>query len=193
MANQQLNLLVVDNFYKNPLEVREFALSQEFKVTGNYPGVRTNSFASEELKKMINNYIRPFSGEITEFPMETNAYNGSFQYTTSRARSWIHTDPHNTWGGVLYLTPDAPLSSGTAFYKLKGGNPEGYEEPTKKEYTDLFSQDLTKWELVDQVGNVFNRLILFNSKRYHMSMDYFGTCKENSRLFQVFFFSTENN
>ena len=36
---------------------------------------------------------------------------------------------------------------------------------------DKCSQDLTKWENVDKVGNVFNRLILFNSNRFHMSMD----------------------
>jgi hypothetical protein len=53
------------------------------------------------------------------------------------------------------------------------------------------SQDLTKWELADTVGNVFNRLVLFNSKRFHMSMDYFGDTKDNGRLFQVFFFTTE--
>ena len=60
-----------------------------------------------------------------------------------------------------------------------------------KTETDKFSQDLTKWEQVDKVGNIFNRLILFDSKRFHMSMDYFGDSKENGRLFQVFFFSTE--
>ena len=60
-----------------------------------------------------------------------------------------------------------------------------------KTETDKFSQDLTKWQQVDKVGNIFNRLILFDSKRFHMSMDYFGDSKENGRLFQVFFFSTE--
>ena len=60
-----------------------------------------------------------------------------------------------------------------------------------KDEVDRFSQDLTKWELVDTVGNVFNRLVLFNAYRYHMSMDYFGDTKENGRLFQTFFFSTE--
>ena len=28
-------------------------------------------------------------------------------------RSWIHTDSWNNWAAVLYLTPDAPESSGT--------------------------------------------------------------------------------
>ena len=37
----KLNLVVVDDFYDNVNEVREFALTQEFSVEGNYPGVRT--------------------------------------------------------------------------------------------------------------------------------------------------------
>lgn len=190
MSSQQVNLLVIDNFYKNPMDVRDFALSNDFKITGNYPGTRTQSFATDELKHLLNKIIEPFSGLITEFPMEPGSYNGSFQYTTSRERSWIHTDSYNNWGAVIYLTPDAPLTSGTAFYKLKNGSM--YEDLLKREYTDNFSQDHTKWEIVDTVGNVFNRLILFNAKRYHMSMDYFGKDKIDSRLFQVFFFSTEN-
>ena len=60
-----------------------------------------------------------------------------------------------------------------------------------QELVDRFSQDLTKWELCDRAGNIFNRLILFNAHNYHMSMDYFGDTKETGRLFQVFFFSTE--
>jgi hypothetical protein len=187
MAN--CNLLVIDNFYKNPEDVRSFALSEEYSVHGNYPGNRTKSYATEEIKSQIQDYIQPFGGKIIDFPLEETAYNGSFQYTTSRDRSWIHTDPYNNWGGVLYLTPNAPPSAGTGFYKIKNG--PMYEDVSRKEHVDAFSQDLTKWELVDSVGNVFNRLILFNSKRYHISMDYFGIDKYNGRLFQVFFFSTE--
>ena len=199
-------LIVVDNFYNNAQGTRDFILTQDFSVRGNFPGQRTISYANEHLKYIIQSYVAPFGGKITEFPMpssseekdsnkkeEKTIYNGSFQYTTSRERSWIHADGWNNWAGVLYLTPDAPLSAGTAFYKFKNG--EYSEEDATilntKEQTDKCSQDLTKWELVDKVGNVFNRLILFNSKRFHMSMDYFGDTKENSRLFQVFFFTTE--
>ncbi len=35
------NVIITDDFYTNPLEVRQFALGQEFKVRGNYPGART--------------------------------------------------------------------------------------------------------------------------------------------------------
>ena len=193
-------IIVVDNFYNNAQGTRDYILTQEFSVKGNFPGQRTISYANDHLRDIIQGYVGPFGGKITEFPMplinEKNTeltYNGSFQYTTSRERSWIHADGWNNWVGVLYLTPDAPLSAGTAFYRFKNG--EYSEEDAKllntTDQTDRFSQDLTKWELVDSIGNVFNRLILFNSKRFHMSMDYFGDTKENSRLFQVFFFTTE--
>ena len=193
-------LIVIDNFYNNAMETRNYVLTQEFKVRGNYPGQRTHSFANNHLKDIIQEYIMPFGGKIMEFPMpdetnidDNNIYNGAFQYTTSRDRSWIHVDGFNNWAGVLYMTPDAPLSSGTGFYRYKDGTT--YETDLKimnsKAEIDNFCQDLTKWEQIDKVGNVFNRLILFNSKRYHMSLDYFGNSKENGRLFQVFFFSTE--
>jgi len=184
-----MSLIVVDNFYSNPDEVRNYVLTQKFEIKGNYPGNRTRSFATNELKTKIQEYIFPFGGKIIDFPISKDVYNGSFQYTTSRERSWIHVDCYNNWGGVLYLTPDAPLSSGTGFYKFKNGST--VQETEHGSETSKYSQDMTKWQNVDKIGNVFNRLILFNSNRFHMSMDYFGDNLENGRLFQVFFFSTE--
>jgi hypothetical protein len=43
-------------------------------------------------------------------------------------------------------------------------------------------------ELVGTTGNVFNRLVLFDAKCIHSANEYFGTTKENSRLFHLFFF-----
>lgn len=193
-------LIIIDNFYNNAIETRNYILTQDFFVKGNYPGKRTKSYANEELKSIIQKYVEPFGGKITEFPLpkedgsdSSKIYNGSFQYTTSRDRSWVHIDGYNNWAGVLYLTPDAPLSSGTSFYNFYDGTTCASDMKIldNKKEIDRWSQDLTKWKKVDEVGNVFNRLILFNSNRFHMSMDYFGDCKENGRLFQVFFFSTE--
>jgi hypothetical protein len=198
--NPSCGLIIIDNFYNNALDTRNYILTQEFSVRGNYPGQRTVSYANEHLKETIQKYVEPFGGKITDFPIPkedgldaSKIYNGSFQYTTSRDRSWVHIDGHNNWAGVLYLTPDAPLSSGTSFYKFYDGAAckRDIELLENNEEIDRYSQDLTKWEKVDQVGNVFNRLILFNADRFHMSMDYFGNTKENGRLFQVFFFSTE--
>jgi len=194
------SIIVVDNFYNNAHDVRKYILTQEFSVKGNYPGQRTISYATEDLKQIIEKYVEPFAGKITQFPIPkvdlsdaASIYNGAFQYTVASDRSWIHTDKWNNWAGVVFLTPDAPLSAGTAFYRFYDGTMS--QEDTKclnnQKTIDRFTQDLTKWDLVDRVGNVFNRLILFHAHNYHMSMDYFGDKKENGRLFQVFFFSTE--
>ena len=147
---------------------------------------------------MIQGYIQHFAGKIVDWPMPSSTdnedtYNGAFQYTTSRDRTWIHNDGWNNWAGVLYLTPNAPVNSGTGIFRFKDGTRTVDEAEARgnKKILDENSQDYNKWELVDKVGNVFNRLVLFNSKQYHASLDYFGTNKENGRLFQVFFFSTE--
>ncbi len=192
------NLMVIDNFYTNAKETRDYILTQEFKVRGNYPGQRTTSRANHHLKEMIQGYIQHFAGKIVDWPMPSSTdnedtYNGAFQYTTSRDRTWIHNDGWNNWAGVLYLTPNAPVNSGTGIFRFKDGTRTVDEAEARgnKKILDENSQDYNKWELVDKVGNVFNRLVLFNSKQYHASLDYFGTNKENGRLFQVFFFSTE--
>ena len=205
------NLMIIDNFYTNAKETRDYILTQEFKVRGNYPGQRTTSRANNHLKEMIQGYIQHFAGKIVDWPMPSSTgndgstngptnsknnedtYNGAFQYTTSRDRTWIHNDGWNNWAGVLYLTPNAPVNSGTGIFRFKDGTRTVDEAEARgnKKIIDENSQDYNRWELVDKVGNVFNRLVLFNSKQYHASMDYFGTNKENGRLFQVFFFSTE--
>jgi len=202
--NIYCNLMIIDNFYTNAINTRNYILTQEFKVRGNYPGQRTVSHANHHLKEMIEGYIQHFAGKIIQWPMPSTTnidedqnnkemYNGAFQYTTSRDRTWIHNDGWNNWAGVLYLTPNAPVNSGTGIFRFKDGtrNVDEAEARGNKQILDENSQDYNNWELVDKVGNIFNRLVLFNAKQYHASLDYFGTNKENGRLFQVFFFSTE--
>tara|TARA_B100001250_G_scaffold403759_1_gene418745 strand:- start:440 stop:1075 length:636 start_codon:yes stop_codon:yes gene_type:complete len=196
-SRPRCSYLVIDNFLSNPHETRKYILTQDFPVSGNYPGRRTKSFATEGIKDLIQQFVQPFAGKITYFPIgekDGENYNGAFQYTTSRDRSWIHTDSWNNWAGVLYLTPDAPHSGGTGIFRHKETGVTTEQEAKLRgldEKLGTQSQDYTAWEQIDTVGNVFNRLILFDATQYHASLDYFGTNMENSRLFQTFFFSTE--
>jgi hypothetical protein len=178
------------------MEVREFALKQDFAVRGNYPGMRTKSFLNDSIKKRMRDILYPFAGEITWWGGD---YTGSFQYTTAADRSWIHADSTTDWAAVCYLTPDAPVSAGTGIFRHKktGWMHYDYKEAEKNpEYNknapsgdDM--QDYTKWEMVDRVGNIFNRLIMYRADNYHVSLDYFGKDINDGRLFQVFFFNTE--
>ena len=188
------NLIVIDNFYDDPLKVREFALSQKYITEDYYPGKRSEiSFSNENIKTKIEEIIMPFAGKITKFVCNDNSVsNGKFQYTTSHDRSWIHSDIYTDWAGIIYLTPNAPLSSGTGFYKLIDGDiDENTDEINYNKLCGIHRNDMTKWKLVDNIGNVFNRLIIFNSKKFHSSMNYFGTNINDGRLFHVFFFNTE--
>jgi hypothetical protein len=98
------------------MEVREFALKQDFAVRGNYPGMRTKSFLNDSIKKRMRDILYPFAGEITWWGGD---YTGSFQYTTAADRSWIHADSTTDWAAVCYLTPDAPVSAGTGIFRHK--------------------------------------------------------------------------
>jgi hypothetical protein len=48
--------------------------------------------------------------------------------------------------------------------------------------------DGSPYERVDMVGNVFNRLVIFDGNLIHSGHDYFGWDIASSRLFQIFFF-----
>lgn len=192
----RVNTLIVDDFYENVDEVRDFALSQDFGVKGNYPGQRTVSFATDDIRDYINNLIRPFAGNITYWT--TDEYNGAYQYTTSYERSWIHSDQTTSWAGIVYLTPDAPLTGGTGLFRHKETGlvktprlADGTPDQALLDYIGTDSQDMTKWEMTDRLANKYNRLVLYRGDLFHQSLDYFGTNKENGRLFQTFFFSTE--
>ena len=191
----RFNSLTIDNFYENPQEVRDFALKQEFKVRGNYPGQRTISFLNEPLKNKFREILSPFAGDIVWWGGE---YTGSSQYTVAADRSWIHADSTTDWAALIYLTPDAPLSSGTGIFRHKATGWQHFDykrenEPGYKEAAPPGSdcQDYTKWEMVDRIGNVFNRCVMYRADNYHVSLDYFGKDMYDGRLFQVFFFNTE--
>jgi len=135
--NNKLNMLVIDNFYENPLAVREFALSQKIDIIGKFPGKRTLSFSSDELKNELQKLIEPY-GEIDKMyvPMNNNYDNenenennsGSFFInTSSTTMPWIHNDEFN-YSAIIYLTPDAPLSGGTGLFRNKATKRRNWDE-----------------------------------------------------------------
>lgn len=180
----KLNLVIAEDFYDNPDEVRAFALSQPFDVVGNYPGARTKPFMNDSMKTTISRLVGPTAGPVTNW-YEESGFTGAFQLCTAADRTWIHADSFNTWAGVCYLTPNAPLSGGTSLYRHKA---TGHHEKIDADYE---SYDYTKWEVVDRIGNVYNRIVLYRGNLFHASVDYFGSNMQDGRLFQTFFFDTE--
>jgi Family of unknown function (DUF6445) len=177
------NIIVIDDFYSNPYEVRNFALEQEFNVAGNYPGLRTQPLINDSTKHGLRDILFQSSGEVIDW--QDNQYTGCFQLCYDNDKTWVHTDAFNTWSGVVYLTPDAPLEAGTALYRHKR---TGHRTDLGEVYEP---QDYSKWEVTDMVGNVFNRLILFRGNLWHAANGYFGNTRASGRLIQTFFICTE--
>ena len=179
-------LWIVDDFYADPHAVREFALQQEFESNLDYyKGNRTKEqFIIPGTKEAFEKII---GKKITNWT-ETHGMCGRFQYCTAEDDLVYHCDGQ-TLAGMVYLTPDAPLSCGTSLYAHKRTglrNENDFKDINVFGETGFF--DKTKFELVDTAGNVFNRLVLFDAKCIHSANEYFGTNITNSRLFHLFFF-----
>ncbi len=179
----QTNLIVVDNFYSNPYDVRDFALQQEFNIVGNYPGARTIPFLNDSTKQGLSDILYQSGGNVLSWGDEQ--YTGCFQLCVETDKTWIHIDAFNTWSGVVFLTPDAPIEAGTSLYRHKR---TGHLTDLSEEYEP---HDYTKWDVTDTVGNIFNRLVLFRGSLWHAANGYFGNTLASGRLIHTFFITTE--
>lgn len=180
-------LYVIDDFYNNPMQVREHALSKDFTTQGNYPGLRSEIELSPWFYDFKSHFEKLLNRKITRWPEE---YNSTYQYTTRDAETWVHYDA-TVWACVVYLTPDAPVESGTALYRHKETGIFRHTEDAAVDYNKISTTE-DEWEKVAEVGNLFNRAVIYNGNYYHRStLPGFGTCKHTGRLFQTFFFDTE--
>jgi hypothetical protein len=89
---------------------------------------------------------------------------------------WNSVGPDG-WAGLVYLTPEAPLGAGLKLWRNRDRSRD-YDWMTPGEH----------WELVDDLGNVFNRLILARGSLPHSGARGWGSGVEDGRLFQTFFF-----
>jgi hypothetical protein len=187
--NYRPGVWIVDNFLKDPDAVREFALAQEYQVNldgeQGYIGRRTKQQflfpgLQEEFERIMNRKIVRW---------EDHSMNGRFQTCQAGDPLVYHCDLQS-WAGMLYLTPNAPYHSGTTTHAKLG---TGIRHRTDPEIHTCFHPesrnfDRTIFEPVDVLGNVYNRLVIFNAGYLHSASEYFGYNQQNSRLWQMFFF-----
>jgi hypothetical protein len=182
--NNNKRLFVIDNFYSNPDDVRRFALDQEFQSDNRwYKGLRT-------IKPFRNNKIKTaFEIIIGEkiINWDDYCYNGVFQITTAKDPQVYHYDEQK-WAAMIYLTPNAPLVSGTRTHQSKINHSR---HSSDKDVDFAFNGDFydsTKFDIVDNIGNVYNRLVIMDAKCIHSAGPYFGQTNDQSRLVHLFFF-----
>ena len=187
IVNEKPSIIVVDNFLANPDEHREYALGLEYEKKGSY-GVRSK-FPNDNVAYK-GAFERILQRKIVEWH---GGVNGCYQWCNADQEIVYHVDAQ-TYAAALYLTPDAPLDSGTSFWRSKHtGLFEFHEGPGDATFGPAgeYLRDGSHWELVDQVANVYNRLVIWYGRKIHSASGYFGKEAHDSRLFQIFFFNCE--
>ena len=187
----ETKFIIIDNFYQNPDAVRERALNLDFNRNADYyPGRRSKPESEDISIKLREAFQQILHKEIYNW---FNRYNTGFQYTIAGDMSWTHHDS-TKWAGVIYLSPDAPIETGTGTFRLKESK-VGEWDGVNNSDSDFNGEDILKWdnnylwEATNLAGNYYNRLVLYKGWTYHRSLvPGFGTGKENGRLFQNFFF-----
>ena len=135
MNNYNKHLIVRDNFYDNPDEIRYIALRQGLCNHGYHSGMRTlpcfNHEAHDKITTLLNRPIYPHGDCYV------------FQFNTATDVSWIHSDAQpseiitkpnfNFWAAVVYLTPNLVKSWGTTLYTNKTYNSRGLKDTVYNE------------------------------------------------------------
>ena len=122
--------------------------------------------------------------------------NGVFQITNGEHPIVWHSDSQS-YAAAVYLTKEAGVGYGTSFWRDKNyGCRRPPNHPLENKIgikdSDVYTQynllHPDNWELVDRVGSVFNRLVMWDAKLIHSATQY-GNFE---RLVQLFFFSIKN-
>ena len=177
---------VAENFYNNPEEVRNFALMQWYYDDPGYLGLRTRKQfffdgVKEKMEKIMNKTITKWE----EYEM-----NGRFQSSKAGIKPVYHCDSQQ-YAAAVYLTPDAPTEAGTCFYMHKKTKLRGGEENIMEAFNQHTFVDSTPYVKIDEVGNIFNRIVIWDARLIHAAPVYFGWDINSSRLFQLFFFDAK--
>ena len=181
----QKRLFVVDNFYSDPDSVRDYALQVEYVQDERwYKGYRSKGYYHPiGIKESFEDIL----GEnITSFPVGT--VNGCFQIMMASDQQVWHFDEQK-WAAMIYLTPNAPVESGTRLHQAKGNSSIRHKNDFGiDEYFAGNFYDRTKWEVADSAGNFYNRLVIMDAQCVHSAGSYFGDSFQNGRLTHLFFF-----
>jgi hypothetical protein len=190
---------VVDDFFEDPDSIRNYAISQSFDYPrGYYPGYRTDhlSVLNKDLFEKVNNkllllFFNPYIDNI-EIEVESQ-----FQSIPEKfEEGWVHQDidvNQRHLAGVIYLTPDAPVIAGTSLYrKVKEVNNNNFKYRNDfysngkvddhQTYVEKRNEHNSCFERTVDIGNVYNRCIIYNANDYHKESKFFGSCLEDSRL-----------
>jgi|TARA_R110000744_G_scaffold75965_2_gene150776 hypothetical protein len=185
-------LIVIDNFFNDPDSVRDFAMTRDYVPRGEHGAVGNRTLIHHHFKGVRTHFEKLLGSNIvdgTEIGGWDYQPNGAFQHCMAEDPFVIHADSQQ-WAAMVYLTPDAPLKSGTSMYVHKETGIDAIRNQEWNIFKGNFYDD-TPFEVVDKIGNKYNRCVLMDARLIHAASRYFGDAITNDRLFQIYFFNTE--
>lgn len=185
---------IIDNFYQNPDAIRQRALSiYKGDDLRFWKGKRSPALSYQDILHIKSRFEEILGIKITK------EFRSHFHVHTAEDPLVYHSDQLR-WAAVVYLTPDAPVECGTNLWKSKLSglrdqpthvdverHGKSVEQLIQETYTNALL-DRSKWEMVDQFGNVYNRCVIWNGTLPHSVAGVFGHNDETGRLVQLFFF-----
>jgi hypothetical protein len=206
MAHQ--SLIIIDNFYDNPHEIREQALSLSYKEKpdATYPGKEAfvNDYDWSSTRNRLSRYIDEDVSK--QGPKNPPFIQGKFRLALAEDQikrpDLVHEDVQK-WSAVIYLSLPEHCQGGIGLYKHKES---GYLASTDYWFQNTFQESLKKsphilkedvrnhfknqnnWEKIGELPMLFNRAIILMAHCFHGSTGVFGTKAENGRLTQHFEF-----
>lgn len=186
--NTSPQIVAIDNFLDDPDARRQLALADKLEF---HPALHKGRRGTE---RQIEDRHQIALLNIIGKTRLTKGY-AVFQVCIAGEELVYHAD-ENQFAAVLYLTPDAPVASGTSFFRSKATGARssmdiGNDSDKAALTFDGKLLDRTAWEEVDRFGNVYNRLLVYDARLIHAATDYFGHSPETGRLFEMLFWDAE--
>ena len=204
-------IVIKDDFYPNPDEVREKALSMFFRPGRRerktmFPGRRTkSSFSNENFIYCRNQWENMLNAKMQYFPRKNSNTAFTLSEHDDANWNWVHHDCsgflENTskdmngqaYAAVVYLSPNADVKKGTGlFQSIQTGKVHKNDELSKGAkgmFKQMWKED-GEFLMHTYVGNIYNRCVLYPAHYWHAPFRAgYGHNKATGRLVQVGFFT----
>jgi len=193
-------LLVRDDFYSDPENVRRIAQSMRFEETGDITGFMTSEvYHPAGMRQRLE---RVLGVKITRWDEDPDRGNGIFYQAFSRGSQketpGVHSDePYEDITVLIYLTPGLPIDCGTSLWQHRATglvNAPTQRDARRLKTTltklrdrlEVDSENRQKWIEIDRAGYRFNRMVAYASGMLHSASRHYGSNLRDGRIYQTF-------
>jgi hypothetical protein len=193
-------LLVRDDFYSDPEDVRRIAQSMKFEETGDITGFMTSEvYHPAGMRQRLE---RVLGVKITRWDEDPDEGNGIFYQAFSsgsqKETPGVHSDePYEDITVLIYLTPGLPIDCGTSLWQHRATglvNAPTQRDARRLKTTltklrdrlEVDSEKRQKWIEIDRAGYRFNRMVAYASGMLHSASRHYGSTLRDGRIYQTF-------